>query len=91
MSSAGDGDLRDASECSAEIRQFLKVAPSERLFTYARHCLETSFDKSGFVLQDIVNEFGRRLDFDVENGLYRGKRNAIGFDLRRSREMTHLC
>jgi hypothetical protein len=80
MSSAGDGDLKDASECSAEIRQFLKVAPSERLFTYARHCLEKSFDRSGFVLQDIVNEFGRRLDFDVENGLYRGKRNAIGFD-----------
>lgn len=27
-----------------------------------------------------MNELGRRLDFDVENGLYQGRRNAIGFD-----------
>jgi len=32
------------------------------------------------VLQDIVNELGRRLDFDVENGLYQGKKTAVGFD-----------
>src|SRR5439155_21819727 len=61
-------------------RQFLNVAPIERLFDYARHCLESSFNKSGLALQDIVNEFGRRLDFEVENGLYRGKRNAVGYD-----------
>jgi hypothetical protein len=29
------------------------------------------------VLQDIVNELGRRLDFDVENGLYQGKKTAV--------------
>jgi hypothetical protein len=58
----------------------LNVAPIERLFDYARHCLESSFNKSGLVLQDIVNEFGRRLDFEVENGLYQGKRNAVGYD-----------
>jgi len=80
VSSAGDGILRDNSECSEELRQFLKVAPSDHLFAYARHCLEASFNKSGLVLQDIVNELGRRLDFDVENGLYQGKRTAIGFD-----------
>ena len=32
------------------------------------------------MLQDLVNEFGRRLDYKVENGLYQGKSNAIGFD-----------
>ena len=32
------------------------------------------------MLQDIVNQFGRRLDFQVEDGLYQGKKNAIGFD-----------
>ena len=47
---------------------------------YAHHSLESSFSNSGFVLQDIVNEFGRRLDFEVENGLYQGRRNAVGFD-----------
>lgn len=80
LSNAGDGNLRDNSECSAEFRQFLKMAPSERLFGYARHCLEKAFEKSGFVLQDIVNELGRRLDFEVEDGLYHGKKNAVGFD-----------
>jgi hypothetical protein len=27
MSNAGDGDLKDASECCNELRQFLAVAP----------------------------------------------------------------
>src|SRR5579871_4186985 len=80
VSIAGDGNLRDNAESSQELRQFLSVVRSEHLFACARHCLESSFNKSGLVLQDIVNEFGRRLDFDVENGLYQGRRNAIGFD-----------
>jgi hypothetical protein len=42
--------------------------------------LRNAFDKGGIVLQDIVNELGRRLDFDVENGLYQGKKTAVGFD-----------
>jgi hypothetical protein len=80
VSSAGDGSLRDQSDCYNEFRTYLKVAPSDRLFAYAYHCLESSFNKSGLVLQDIVNELGRRLDFDVENGLYQGRKTAIGFD-----------
>ena len=77
---AGDGKLRDNSDCSHELRQFFKVCPSDCLFGYARHCMEEAFQDSGLALQDIVNELGRRLDFDVENGLYRGKTTAIGFD-----------
>jgi hypothetical protein len=42
--------------------------------------LRASFDKSGVVLQDIVNEFGRRLDYNVESGLYQGRSNAVGYD-----------
>jgi hypothetical protein len=80
VSSAGDGHLRDGSEASEEFRGFLRVCPSASLFVYTRHCLESAFDKSGIVLQDIVNELGRRLDFEVENGLYQGKKTAIGFD-----------
>jgi hypothetical protein len=80
LSNAGDGNLRDHTECSAEFRHFLRMAPSERLFAYARHCLERAFEKSGLVLQDIVNELGRRLDFEVEDGLYQGKKSLVGFD-----------
>jgi hypothetical protein len=80
VSSAGDGNLRDNSPCSEELRQFLRFVPTETLCRYAQYCLDNSFDKGGLVLQDIVNEFGQRLDFDVEHGLYQGKKTAVGFD-----------
>jgi hypothetical protein len=32
------------------------------------------------VLQDLVNELGRRLDYKVTNGRYQGTTNAIGYD-----------
>jgi hypothetical protein len=80
VSNAGDGNLRDNAPSSLEFCEFLNVVPVERLFDYARHCLESAFNKSGLVLQDIVNELGRRLEFEVENGLYQGKRTAVGFD-----------
>lgn len=79
VSNAGDGSLRDGNQASSEFREFLTLVPINSLFAYVRQCLD-AFQKSGFVLQDLVNELGRRLDFDVENGLYQGRRNAIGFD-----------
>lgn len=91
VSSAGDGNLRDQTDCSKELRTFLKAVPSDRLFAYARHCLERRFDAGGLVLQDIVNELGRRLDFDVENGIYQGKKNAPNFDgIWRSKDQPDL-
>ncbi|MDQ2833807.1 MAG: hypothetical protein M3Y50_08705 [Acidobacteriota bacterium] len=80
VSNAGDGNVRDASICATELREYFSQCPADRLFGYAQQCLEKSFTNSGLVLQDIVNGLGRRLDFDVENGLYRGKPGAIGFD-----------
>ncbi len=76
----GNGKLTDGSECSQSFRQYLQVATSENLFNYVQTCLEESFDRSGFVLQDVVNECGRRLDYQIENGLYQGTHKAIGFD-----------
>jgi len=80
VTNAGDGNLRDNSPCSEELRQFLRFIPIETLCRYAQYCLDYSFDRGGLVLQDIVNEFGQRLDFDVEHGLYQGKKTAVGFD-----------
>src|SRR5581483_10807784 len=76
----GNGKLSDNSECSRDLREYLQIAKSENLQKYLQTCLQSSFDRSGFVLQDIVNEFGKRLDYTVENGLYQGKSNAVGFD-----------
>jgi hypothetical protein len=80
VASAGDGNLRDGSGASQEFRNYLQEVPSDFLFDYARYCLENPFNKSGLVLQDTVNELGRRLDFEVENGLYQGRKTAVGFD-----------
>ena len=80
VSSAGDGKLKDKSACSNELREFLSKTSSSKISQYIAECLNDSFDKSGFALQDLVNEIGRRLDFDVENGVYQGKINGIGFD-----------
>jgi hypothetical protein len=76
----GSGKLADNSATSLELREYLQVADSENLFKYQEECLRSGFDKSGIVLQDIVNEFGRRLDYGVENGLYQGRSNAVGYD-----------
>ena len=77
---AGDGVLKDGTQASAELREFLAGVPTEILGQYLSQCLDTSFDDSGLVLQDIVNELGERLGCEIERGLYRGKQNAIGFD-----------
>ena len=77
---AGDGDVRDGSDCSRELRKYFSQISSDKLFEHVDHCLSSSFKGSGFVLQDIVNELGSRLGYNVEHGLYRGKTNAINFD-----------
>lgn len=77
---AGDGNLRDNSQCCAELREYLTQADTAKLADYIEHCLSASFPKSGLVFQDLVNELGRRLDYEVVNGRYQGTVNAIGFD-----------
>lgn len=80
VATAGNGDLRDDSICADELRSFLSQVPTKKLAEYTNHCLSSGFAKSGMVLQDLVNELGRRLDFKAENGRYQGKPNAIGND-----------
>ncbi len=77
---AGDGKLQDQSEASSEFRDYLSHVPFDYLNRYAIECLKEKFDESGFALQDVVNEVGKRIGFEVENGRYRGIVNQIGFD-----------
>jgi len=88
VNNAGDGRLLDASECCRELRHFLGQVPSEHLFNYALYCLDNDFEQKGFVLQDVINELGRRLDFRVEDGRYQGVRGQVGFDGAWRREGT---
>jgi hypothetical protein len=80
VAAAGDGNLKDVSECAQELRDYLSKVPSSKLAEYVDRCLTFHFPKSGMVLQDLVNELGRRLDYKVTNGRYQGVVNAIGFD-----------
>src|SRR4051794_29643118 len=80
VATAGDGKLRDDSDCSRELRQYLSQVNTERLAAYTEHCLGMPFPKSGLVLQDIVNELGRRLEYNTTNGRYQGTPSAVGFD-----------
>ena len=77
---AGDGKLFDGSVASMELREYLKNIPSEVLSKYADQCLAESFQNSGFALQDIVNEIGRRIGFEVTAGFYRGTSSQSGHD-----------
>ena len=80
VSNAGDGVLKDNSICSGELREYASQVLSDKIAQYINHCLSAPFSKGGMVLQDLVNEFGRRLDYQVTNGRYQGTTNTIGFD-----------
>lgn len=80
ISFAGKGKLSDGGPTSKEFREFLGLVPSPFLARYADECLKEKFDGSGFALQDVINEVGKRLGFKVEQGKYRGCPGEIGFD-----------
>ena len=77
---AGDGKLTDDSIASSEVREYLRNVPSELIRKYADQCLQGSFPNSGLALQDVVNEIGRRLDFAITPGRYRGSASQPGND-----------
>ncbi len=75
-----DGKIKDGNSTTTQLREFYANIPSELLCNYINHCLTIAFKDSGLILQDLVNEVGSRLDFEVEHGLYRGSQSTIGFD-----------
>jgi hypothetical protein len=80
VGTAGDGNLKDGSDCSIELRAFLSEVSSAKLRLYVERCLSTPLNKGGLILQDLVNELGRRLEYKVENGRYQGISGVVGFD-----------
>jgi hypothetical protein len=80
VGTAGDGNLKDNSDCSNELRAFLSEVSSAKLRLYVERCLTIALSKGGLILQDLINELGRRLEYKVENGRYQGHSGAVGFD-----------
>jgi hypothetical protein len=85
---AGDGRMLDGTACSSELRTLLSEVQADDLDRFVAECLEREpggiakkgFPDSGLVLQDVVNEIGRRLDFNVTNGVYQGRKGVTGYD-----------
>lgn len=73
---AGEGRLLDGNTTSIEYRALLKAVTSDQIGKWIKECFENKFSDSGFVLQDAINEIGRRLDFDVSHGYYRSHSHA---------------
>jgi hypothetical protein len=80
VATAGDGNLRDGSLCSQELRAYLSEITSAKIAQYIEYCLSRHFGKGGMALQDLFNELGRRLDYKASNGRYQGTSNTIGYD-----------
>jgi hypothetical protein len=84
LNMCGDGKLKDGNQTSTEYREFLSKVPNENITRYTNECLSGDSDKSnrGLVLQDLINEIGFRLGFNITHGRYRGTSNTdtIGFD-----------
>jgi hypothetical protein len=65
LSFAGDGKLKDGNSTSKEFRDLLKQLPSDYINQYSNYCLTDKFEDSGFALQDLINQIGERLGFEV--------------------------
>ena len=70
---AGTGKLGDGNSTSEEFRTLLPEVSVDALARFADECLSEAFEGSGFALQDIINEAGRRLGYQVAPGYYQGR------------------
>ena len=77
---AGSGRLLDGESTSGEFRELLQEIEDDLLISFAADCLTKKFENSGLALQDIVNQIGVRLGFQVKTGRYRGTPGQIGND-----------
>lgn len=79
--SAGDAlNLRDGGIQQADLRELLSDARMCEIDEFLTQTLETSGVNSALIMQDIVNELGARLGFEVIRGVYRGSRDIVGYD-----------
>ncbi len=80
---AGDGNMLHKAT-HEDLREFLTKIDLEMFQSFINDALSTEkedkFDDRGFVLQELVNEMGRRLGYTVTHGAFKGKKGDNGFD-----------
>jgi hypothetical protein len=77
---AGNGKLTDGGSTCLELRELLSAAPTTLLDLLKEEALQLRYEGFGFVLQDLINEVGKRLGFTVQSGRYRGRSGEDGHD-----------
>lgn len=75
--------LKDENEQSRRLRDFLDGCTLSDLRIFidnVRNSKVLDAQNRGFIYQDVVNNLGKRLGFEVEFGRYRGKLDALNHD-----------
>lgn len=76
------GDWTDGSRASEQFREIIsdEQTTTEEIESYLNEAIEGSERHHNRALQDLVNNVGRRLGFEVEYGVYQGRSDTIGYD-----------
>ncbi|WP_206042245.1 hypothetical protein [Haloarcula argentinensis] len=76
------GDWNDDSRASEQFREIIEneQTTTEEIEAYLREAMEGTEQYHNRALQDLVNNIGRRLGFEVEYGIYQGRSDTIGYD-----------
>lgn len=75
------GPLEDGSRASEQFREnLLQEASEDDLRDLMKEALEGTETYHNRALQDIVNNIGERIGFEVDYGHYQGAQNRIGYD-----------
>ncbi len=70
----------DEEKKKEELRKLFSIIPISQIEKYVNECIQDKFEENGYVFQDLVNELGKRIGFDVIFGRYKGVKGKNGFD-----------
>lgn len=70
----------DSEKRKEEIRKLFSIIPISQIEKYVSECIKDKFEDNGYIFQDLVNELGRRLGYEVIFGRYKGVKGENGFD-----------
>lgn len=90
------GEWTDDSRASQQFREIIEdeQTTTEEIESYLQEAIEGTESYHNRALQDLVNNIGRRLGFEVEYGIYQGVSDTIGYDghwvSTATKEDTHL-
>lgn len=76
------GDWNDGSRASEQFREIIEdeQTMTEEIEAYLLEAMDGTEQYHNRALQDLVNNIGRRLGFEVEYGIYQGRSDTIGYD-----------